>query len=61
MTFNRQPATCSVSLPDAGRGGNMPKLVPLDPTKKGKQAEDLEKQLYHFVGQGMDLPATLRS
>src|SRR5258706_5168355 len=28
---------------------NMPKLTLLDPTKTGKQAEDLENQLHHFV------------
>ena len=27
----------------------MPKLTLLDPTKTGKQAEDLENQLHHFV------------
>ena len=27
----------------------MPRLTLLDPTKTGKQAEDLENQLHHFI------------
>ena len=43
-------ATLLVAPPEgAGRRSKMPKLALLDPTKTGRQAEDLENQLRHLV------------
>ena len=42
--------TLRVRLPEgAGRSTKVPRIALLDPTKTGRQAEDLENQLRHLV------------
>jgi ATP-dependent Clp protease ATP-binding subunit ClpB len=48
--FDDAPETLHARLPEsAGRRSKMPRLAILDPTKTGRQAEDLENKLRHLV------------